>query len=124
MGDEDGLRSRPGGQAGHLGHRVTIADHQLAAAFAQLFPEHRDGLRLEPRLVPRHGQRRVHDEEGHDLAGAVTGPGQRGVVVNPQIAGEKHDGGIQFHAVFSPMLCGPPVVRTAEPAIRRPESST
>ena len=37
-----------GGQPDRLGDRVALADHQVAAEFAQLLAQHRDGLGEEP----------------------------------------------------------------------------
>jgi hypothetical protein len=93
-GDEHGLCCRPGRQPDRFGDWVAVPDHQVAAALAQLFPQHRERIGEEPRPVRRHGQRRVHHEERHHLAGAGARARQRGAVVQPQVAGEEHDGGV------------------------------
>jgi hypothetical protein len=77
-----------------LGDRVPRADDQVAAELAQLLAQHRDGFGQKPCSVRRRSERGVDNEQRHHPAGPCASARQRRVVMNPQVAGEQHDGGV------------------------------
>jgi hypothetical protein len=101
------------GEPDHLRDRVAAADDQVASALAKRRPQVMNGLQQESgpvRRRPGAGQQPViEDKERQHRRGPVRRGRQRRVVVQPQVAGEQHDG--QAHGSHT-VLFGPaaPVV--------------
>jgi hypothetical protein len=95
VGHVDGVRVHLAGQRDHLGGRVTVPDHQVAAALPELLAQVGQGVGQETDPVRRPGDGRVDDEGRHHLPGPGARLVQRRVVVQAEIPGEQHDRG--FH---------------------------
>ena len=88
------------GFAGHgddLGGGVAGADDQVGLALAELLAEVSQRVGQEAGPVRGRGDRGIHDEQRHHLAGAGAGLVQRRVVVQAQVTRENDDRG--FHGV-------------------------
>jgi hypothetical protein len=76
-----------GSKARYLLHRVAVRDLDVGHGGEQLVQEGKPPRRCR--------ERGIAHEEVHDASRLAVGGGQRGVVVNPQVAGEEDDGGLQ-----------------------------